>query len=274
MISRKNILKTVITGGVITAMTAAGASAIKMTPPPAQTDSVKFAFDYTGSLFIFPLGTLSFRGEKNGYGYSVRTDMQSAGLGKLSKNGGLWATTKGYHNDAGLRPLRHEIQKLNKKGRNVTIDYGPNNSPNVKIEPRYGSMGRPPATEAERSEAIDAISAIMQLMMTGHTLGDTPCTGTIKVFDGKQRYNLNLKNVGTEKITQSSYRGQTVRCEVLMENVSGYDPDDRLTEEEAATPLTIYLANYEDAGFYIPVRFDYRVSGINVNIKATRISVN
>jgi len=272
MISRKNILKTVITGGVITAMTAAGASATKMTPPAAQTDSVKFAFDYTGSLFIFPLGTLSFRGEKNGYGYSVRTDMQSAGLGKLSKDGGLWSTSTGYYDANGVRPSRHEIQKLNEKARNVTMTYDAAGNPTAVIEPRFGSMGQPPATDAERAEAVDAISGIMEMMMTGHEFGDKPCTGTIKIFDGKQRYNLNMRQDGTARISQSSYRGDTVRCEVLMENISGYDPEDRLTAEEAATPLVVYLANFEDAGLWVPVRFDYRVSGIRVNIKATNIS--
>ena len=271
MISRKKIIKTVITGGLITAMTAAGASATKMTPPPVQSDSVKFQFDYTGSLFFIPLGTLSFRGEKNGYGYSVRTDMQTAGLGKLSKDGGLWSTSTGYYDGSGVKPSRHEIQKLNKKARNVTMTYAASGAPTASIEPRFGSMGQPPATKAERAEAVDAISGIMQMMMTGHEFGSTPCEGTIKIFDGKQRYNLNMKKVGTTKINQSSYRGKTVRCEVLMENVSGYDPEDRLTAEEAATPLIVYLANYEDAGLWVPVRFDYRVSGIRVNIKATNI---
>lgn len=273
MISRKTILKTAITGISIAAIGVTSASARKMDPPVEPTDSVKFQLNYTGSLFVFPLGTLSFAGEKNGYGYSVRTDMQSAGLGKLSKDGGLWSTSTGYYGSGGVRPLRHEIQKLNKKNRNVTIDYGPDGSPTAKIVPRFGSMGQPPATDAERREAVDAISGIMQLMMTGHSMGTGPCEGIIKVFDGKQRYNLNMNKVGTSTIRQSSYRGETVKCEVKMENVSGYDPEDLLTEEEAATPLVVYLANYEAAGLWVPVRFDYRVSGIKVNIRATNIDI-
>jgi len=46
-----------------------------------------------------------------------------------------------------------------------------------------------------------------------------------------------------------------------------------LTEEEASTPLVIYLADYKDAKMWVPVRFDYRVSGIKVNIKATDINI-
>ncbi len=271
MISRKNILKAVIGGALLTAATVTGASADK-TAAPVSSDFVKFQLDYTGSLFFFTMGTLSFRGEKNAYGYSVRADMESAGLGKLSKDGGLWSTTTGYYDAAGVHPKRHEIQKLNSKARNVTMEYDASGLPTSTIKPRFGSMGVPPATDAERREAVDAISGIMQMMMTGHAFGDEPCQGTIKIFDGKQRYNLNMRKVGNNYIRQSSYSGETTRCNVMMENVSGYDPEDRLTAEEAATPLTVYLANFEGAGFWVPVRFDYRVSGIRVNIKATNIA--
>jgi len=242
------------------------------TQPVAAAQSTKFRVDYTGSLFIFPMGELTVAGELNDYGYSVRADMQSSGLGKLSKDGGLWSTSTGYYDQSGMKPIKHVIKKLNKKGRKVEIDYV-NGSPQASIEPRFGSMGQPPATESERSEAVDAISAIVQMMMTGHKYGDAPCVGSLKIFDGKQRYNLNMRKVGENTIRQSSYRGETVRCHMFMENVSGYDTEDLLTAEEAATPLDVYMANYDEAGLWIPVRFDYRVSGIKVNIKATHIEV-
>ena len=266
--------KTVAAGALIAGLSVAGASAQQAETPAPKADSVKFQFDYTGSLFIFPLGKLSFKGEKNAYSYAVRADMETAGLGKLSKDGGLWSTTTAYYGPDGVRPIRHEIQKLNDKARNVTMEYGPDGSPTAIIEPRFGSMGTPPASPAERAEAVDAISGIMQLMMTGHAIGDKPCEGTIKVFDGKQRYNLNMSKAGDSTIRQSSYTGRTVRCEVLMENVSGYDSEDLLTAEEAATPLIVYLADFEKEGLWVPVRFDYRVSGIRVNIKATNIAFN
>ena len=234
--------------------------------------STKFRVDYTGSLFVFPLGQLTVAGEINDYGYSVRADMQSAGLGKLSKDGGMWSTSLGYYDQSGMKPTEHIIKKLDKKGRIVKITY-PDGKPVTSIQPRFGSMGQPPASEAERAEAVDVLSGIVQMMMMGHEYGSAPCEGTLKMFDGKQRYDLNLKSVGEADIRQSSYTGRTVRCHMFMENISGYDTEDLLTQEEAATPLDVYMANFEEAGLWIPVRFDYKVSGIKVNIKATHIDI-
>jgi hypothetical protein len=200
--------------------------------------------------------------------------MDTAGIAKMTKSGGLWSTSIGYYDSADIKPTQHVIQKLNKKGRRVEINYDAAGAPISTIVPRFGSMGQPAATDAERAEAVDALSGILQLMMTGHTYGDAPCTGSVPIFDGKQRYDLRLEKAGNNYIRQSSYKGETVRCHVYMETVSGYDTEDLFTEEEAATPIVIYLAEFKDAGLWVPVRFDYRVSGIKVNIKATYIDVS
>lgn len=263
-------------GAIIPAIAQAQSSA-----KPAQSAAVDratpmittFDVDYRGSLFIFPLGDLRVTGYKTDAVYSMRADMKAAGLGKIAKDGDLWSTSEGYYRPSSVRPTYHVIQKLNDKGRRVEMKYDTVGNPVTTIEPRFGSMGIPPASETERRESVDALSAIMQFMTIGHKYGTQPCTGTIPVFDGKQHYNLNLKPAGKKTLSQSSYRGETVRCHLFMENVSGYDPEDRLTDEEASTPLVIYLANYEQAGLWIPVRFDYRVSGIKVNITATDINI-
>lgn len=244
-----------------------------LAPPPVARKDTRFRVAYKGSLFLVPLGKLTVAGNVNSVGYAMRADMDTAGLGRIAKEQGLWSTSSGYYSAQGMRPIEHIIQKLNKKARRVTLKYDADNNPTATINPRFGSMGVPPASAQERREAVDAMSGIMQMMMTGHVFGDRACAGTIKVFDGKQRYNLRLEAAGNKSIRQKSYKGETVRCNVYMQTVSGYDPEDLLSAEEAATPLQVYLANYQEAGLYIPVRFDYKVSGIKVNIKATSIDI-
>ena len=242
-------------------------------PAPAARKDTRFTVAYKGSLFLIPLGKLTVTGNINSVGYAMRADMDTAGLGRIAKEQGLWSTSLGYYSPQGMRPTEHIIQKLNKKARRVTLRYDSQNNPTATINPRFGSMGVPPASAEERREAVDAMSGIMQLMMTGHVFGDRPCVGSVKIFDGKQRYNLRLEADGNKSIRQKSYKGESVRCNVYMQTVSGYDPEDLLSAEEAATPLQVYLANFEEAGLYIPVRFDYKVSGIKVNIKATSIDI-
>lgn len=240
---------------------------------PAADMVTTFKVDYTGSLFIFPLGEMTVTGAKDDNSYSMRADMRAAGLGKIAKDGNMWSTSQGFFRESSVRPVNHVIQKLNEKGRRVEINYDGAGNPTASIVPRFGSMGVPPANEQQRRESVDALSAIMQFMSIGHVYGSEPCTGTVPVFDGKQHFNMNLTPAGNKTLNQSSYKGETVRCNLYMENVSGYDPEDLLTEEEASTPLVIYLADYKDAKMWVPVRFDYRVSGIKVNIRATDIEI-
>lgn len=251
----------------------AGAQSASNMPSAAQqTETLtEFQVDYTGSLFIFPLGKLKMTGQSGPTSYSMRADMETAGLGKLAKSQGLWSTTEGVFTEKGPRPRKHIVQNLNEKARRVEIDYS-SGSPVATIEPRFGSMGVPPASAAERKKSVDALSAVMTVMNTTR-YKKAPCTGVVPVFDGKQHYNIKLEQAGRTNISQSSYSGDTLRCHMYLENVSGYDPEDRLTAEEAATPLVLYMAHYQDAGFWIPVRFDYRVSGIKVNIRATNIDI-
>lgn len=240
---------------------------VPLTPP------TRFSVSYSGSLFILPIGELAVTGSVTSRGYSMRSDMKTTGFGKLTKSGGIWSTSIGFYDDTKMRPSQHVIQRLNEKGRRTTIYYDNAGNPKVTIKPSYGSMGQPPATDEERRGALDAQSAIMKLMMIGHKFGDKPCTGSLPVFDGKQRYNLRLEYKGIQTLRQSSYRGEAVRCNVYLEAVSGYDPEDVPTKEEGAAPLEIYMVNFEEAGLYLPVRFDYRISGVKVNIRATDIKV-
>lgn len=232
-----------------------------------------YRIDYSGSLSILPIGKLVIRGELSRDSYTMRADMRTSGLGKLNKSSGLVSNSLGMYGPDGIKPTEHIIQKNDKKNRRTEIAYNAESAPDVSIVPPRGSMGVPPATDEEKRDATDALSGILKLMMTGHSFEDRPCTGIIPIFDGKQRYNLRLEAAGVKNIRQKSYSGEVLRCHVYMETVSGYDPEDLLSEEEASTPLEAYLANYDEAGLWIPVKFEYRISGVTVNIQANKISV-
>ncbi len=250
--------------------------------PPASQPPVSFAplaaptrfsLTYTGSLFFLPIGVLDVTGNITSRGYSMRADMKTRGVAKLTKSGGLWATSIGFYDDKSLQPSQHVIQKLDKRSRRTEISYDEAGNPDATHAPAYGSLGEPPATADEQRGALDVMSAITQLMMSGHKLGDEPCSGHLPVFDGKRRYNLRLEDKGMETLRQSSYRGEALHCNVYMDAISGYDLDDIPTDEEASAPLEVYLVNFEDEGLYVPVRFDYRISGVKVNIRATKMEV-
>lgn len=226
-----------------------------------------------GYVFGFPIITARYAGGFNENAYSVRADLTTSGLGALLKKLAIWATTTGFYDDQGLQPLKHVQQNLDKKNRRVEMNYG-KDAVDVKIVPRLGSQGKPPATPAERFAADDTLSAMLNLMMRGHKFTDKPCTGTIPVFDSKQHYNLRLQPAGTKKMRAAGFKGTAVRCLVYYEPVSGFDPEDLPSQEEKSKPIELYLANYPEYGIYIPLKMSYKISGFTASVRTKSIQID
>lgn len=239
---------------------------------PVNVRRVNIDVKLKGYVFGFRVMKAGYTGVIDGDRYAVRADLYTSGIGALLKKFRIWATTTGVIGKDDLRPVQHIQQNQDKKHRRVELNYSANHV-DTKIVPRLGSLGKPPATEKQKFESEDTLSAMLNLMMRGYRFTDKPCTGKIPVFDSKQHYFLRLEPGGTKTIRQRGFKGETIRCNVYYEAVSGYDPEDLPSREEAAKPITVYLARYEKAGLYIPVKMKYKISAISATIKARDIKI-
>ena len=273
MKTNKNTIKGLVLGATL-ATGLLGNAALAQTPPAQatapQTTNVKVFLK--GYVFGFRVMKADYQATFTERNYFVRADLKTSGLGALLQKFQIWATTKGQFNGTDLVPREHIQQNLDKKNRRVEMNYGPT-SVDVAINPRLGSLGTPPATPAQKFNSDDALSGLLNLMMRGYRTGDQPCQGVVPMFDSKQHYNLRLENAGTKYIRQSGYKGETVKCHVYYEAVSGYDPEDLPNQEEASAPVKLYLANFPEAGMYIPVKMSYKISGFTAVIKARDIDI-
>ena len=243
------------------------------TPKTVVLPSTKFDIKLKGYVFGLRVMKANYKGMFNDRAYSVRADLHTSGIGAFMKKFQIWATTQGRIDKNGLNPRQHIQQNMDKKNRRVEMNYG-TNKVDVSIVPRLGSLGKPPATEKQKFTSDDTLSALLFMMMRGHKFTGEPCSGKIPVFDSKQHYNLRLQKDGTKRIKQKGYKGDTIRCLVYYEAVSGYDPEDLPSAEEAGAPIKIYLAKYDDAGLYVPVRMSYKISVFNAVIKARDIKIS
>ena len=203
--------------------------------------------------------------------YSAAAHFQSAGLLAWFNDTDIEAGVSGYRKDRDLTPWRYShINHASEKGRTVGIDF-PEGIATPNINPPFGSMGEPPATEDERLGALDPISAIFSITLASVGEDDTVCSGTLPVFDGKARYDLRLNNAGTERVRTRAWRGEAILCQAYLEPISGYDEGDRPSADETSDPVSIWLAPIEDV--YVPVRFQLKASVGEINIKALSVSV-
>lgn len=206
--------------------------------------------------------------------YVAYADVKSSGLAALLKKMEIWAVTKGRYDSSGLRPEWHVQQNTDKKNRRVEMNYDRSTAKvNVDIVPPLGSQGIPPASPTERYTANDTISGILQLMMMGTKTEGELCQGRVPFFDSKQHYNLRMERVGTKRVKFDGGKDDTIHCRAYYESVSGYDPEDLPSEEEAAEPVNVYFKYYEEAGVHIPVRFTYKISGFKAVVKVDELEI-
>lgn len=264
------ILSSVLAAG--TALAPVGiATADSTVPPVAGETTVKIKLK--GSLLMLPVAKTIYEVKYTEHGYSVRADLKTSGVGALlKKDEALWAEAEGFFTENGLKPQTYVHQNLNKKARRVEVDY---REPDVavSVNPRFGSMGQPPADADQRREALDPLSGIVTLMLAGSRLDGEPCTGSTPLFDGKQRYNFRYEKVGFTTLNQSGYSGQALKCKIYYEPVAGFDPEDLDDPEAYTTPLSIFLAKNDAAGVWVPVKLEYPIGGFKAVVRATKITV-
>lgn len=96
-------------------------------------------------------------------------------------------------------------------------------------------------TDAHLANVIDPMSgAFLYVPGTADLMSAGSCERTIPVFDGRQRYDLTLKYVRTEKVKTDGYNGPALVCQVRYTPVSGHRPS-RYTVKYMVDNKDIYV---------------------------------
>jgi len=225
--------------------------------------------EYTGSVLFLKVADISLSAAFSDETYSAAASFQSAGLLSWFDDTDIEATTSGYRVETGLSPYRYEhTNHASNKGRVVGIDFE-DGTAMPDVQPPFGSMGDPAATDEERAGALDPVSALLQIITAIPSSETGQCEGRVPIFDGKARYNLRLNNVGTDEVRTRGWRGEALRCQAFIEPISGYDEGDRPSEDDTNRPVTIWMAEIED--ILVPVRFRAQTEMGSINIVASRV---
>lgn len=255
------------------ACTAIAALVMASLPATAQAQSVEppehLYVRYSGSVLILKVANISLTAGFNDGVYSAAATFESGGLLRWFDDTNIEATTNGYRQADALHPYRYEhINHASNKGRVVGINFE-NDVAMPDVQPPFGSMGEPPASDEDRAGALDPISTLLSLMTSLPTDENGVCEGRLPVFDGKARYDLRFNNLGLDDVNTRAWSGEAIRCQAFIEPISGYDPGDRPDEEETNRPVTIWLAPVD--GVHVPVRFRAQTRIGAINIQATQL---
>jgi Protein of unknown function (DUF3108) len=148
--------------------------------------------------------------------YSISLDGHTVGfLGNL-KPVAFSATAEGTAGERGMQPAvyattTHKRNKL----KSLTITFQPNDAPITSFTPPDDKED--PGPPELLKDSIDPGSAVVGLI---HTLATTSsCNDTIRIFDGKRRYDITFTDLPNERLKPSShsmFSGRTHPCHATM----------------------------------------------------------
>lgn len=105
---------------------------------------------------------------------------------------------------------------------------------------------RPLITEAERTDVLDPLSAIIAIGRTLELTGS--CAAVYPVYDGRRRYTLKVEDQGVAKLEKSRgapYEADAQRCRFVFERVSGFRKE--ISDDEPTNGRAYYRRVAPDA---------------------------
>jgi hypothetical protein len=206
-------------------LAAAAGAALLSAPAEAQAPG-KFRMNlaYEGRLIVKVLD-VSITQQADDNGYTSTAHLTSYGVLSAFKKINQTATARGGIDRGLARPSAFTHRNLaNKKGRKIDVRWSGANVTTVAT-PAYRNMGSPPASAAQKAEAVDPITGLMRLALSDSQA--QLCTGTLKFFDGKQRYDLAFSGRSAAQPNARERRLgliTPVRCTVTFREVAGFKP--------------------------------------------------
>lgn len=208
-------------------------------------------------------------------GYAVRSNARAEGVMDWFVDYDLDIISIGAITPFGLRPLRYDsANKDGKKNRHVIVEFSPSEVV-VSVTPKYGDWGFPPTNKVQMLEAVDPLSAIMELTLRAEATMSNPCGGPMRVFDGKQRYDLRLKFVQRLNWKSKAYTGPALKCDLEYVEIAGFK--NKTAEEKAKDKRdmqwsNIILAELNGGALTPPIKIEGRSKKRGkMTVQATKI---
>lgn len=158
--------------------------------------------------------------------YKIDSRVKTTGIADIFVDYDMRLSSSGYVREDGLQTYNYISQNYDgKKNRRVEMTYGADDV-SMTATPRFGDLGFPPATPAQKLQALDPVTAMLDIGFQPRD-PDKPCGGPIETFDGKQLTRLNLTYQGPADIKTKAWRGKGIECHVQLERVAGYNEGDK-----------------------------------------------
>ena len=236
---------------------APGQSAAEAVPPePSQIVAT-----YDAGLAGLSLGEFKVTATFEGSVYEMAADGRFSLLAGLLYKASGKTTSSGRLTEASPRPARYTLSyEDNKKSQQLQMSFARGAVSNVSIVPSKKPNPRNVPISAEQlKDVLDPLTAAFLSVRSDAPAGDLEvCRQTIRVFDGRQRFDLALTPKRTEtlgRVAPKGLSGQVAVCRVRYQPIGGHRPDHPGVQFMMKTDETeVWLVPMPGMGLYMPYK--------------------
>ena len=235
-----------------------GQAAPAMGEPQAQSPSSTIQLVWQVYLGGFNLGNIGLKTSFTGNSYSAVSKLKTAGVVNSFYEAVIDASSNGTVAGGGLQPVKYNSNTNNEK-QNQKVDLSYTGSGiDLFADPAYNTERFPVSADQKRG-TLDPLSGIVFALSAVSQSSSKPCGDTVRVFDGRRRYDIELKYEGQDKLkSDGGYSGPAIKCTVTYKQLAGFKPN--LNKGKTLPVITAWFASFDSTTggpvkkFVVPVK--------------------
>ena len=224
---------------------------------------------YKITLNGFDLGKFNFKSDVGRSRYELETDVQiSALLGVFHWKGVTHSTGIVQAKSPKPADFRFNYESSVRSG-SVTMGFDQDGVESLSIVPTM--MDAPdtvPLTRSHIKGVLDPLSAILALT---HSNAATPCGRKVAIFDGKQRFDIDLRYARKEPVP--GLNETAIVCRVKYIPLAGYRPTEETRQLAASNSIEIAFRMVPAAGLMLPQSVTVPTAAGEARINLERVNI-
>ena len=213
---------------------------------------------YTISMTGVTIGEINWRIDIGSTLYSLVASGKASGVLSVLMNGEGSVAAEGSIAADRLNPSSYKSTIADDDG-TITLQMTfADGAATEQITPRPPEHAdRVPITDDDRRGVADPLSAVLlPTKLGGGALAASDCDRTLKIYDGRRRYNLALSHGRLDKVTiERGYTGPALVCEVVLAPIAGYRADSLIVKYVAGRRnMELWFAPIAGTSIMAPVR--------------------
>jgi hypothetical protein len=226
-----------------------------------------FEASYAISVGILRIGSVMVAADFADGEYTISANGRTGGFVRVLSSGQGSYMTHGTIREGRLAPERFASQMIaGSEMLEVMMLFDNGNVEEVTTTPQIGD--RVPLTVADRQGVVDPLTAMFMAAEMDGAPNRAACNRTLPIFDGYQRYDLELSFKRMDTVDIKPYSGPIVVCAVRHKPVAGHRTSDILIRFLSGREIEATLAPLAGVRFLAPIRISVASPLANLVIQA------